>query len=51
MEWGDEQQEAFQQLKGRLSSPPILAYADFDKSFIVHTDAFAQGLGAVLNQT
>ena len=48
--WGDDEQEAFEQLKERLSSPPILAYADFDQPFILHTDASMQGLGAVLYQ-
>ena len=28
----------------------MLAHADFPKSFIVHTDASLEGLGAVLNQ-
>jgi hypothetical protein len=49
-EWGNEKQEAFEQLKERLSSPPILAYADFDQPFILHMDASMQVLGAVLYQ-
>ena len=49
-QWGEIQQHAFDLLKLKLSSPPILAYADFTKPFIVHTDASTEGLGAVLYQ-
>ena len=44
------QQEAFNTLKDQLSSPTILAYADFKKPFILQTDASTDGLGAVLYQ-
>ncbi|MCG8044577.1 MAG: RNase H-like domain-containing protein [Candidatus Thiodiazotropha endolucinida] len=49
-QWGDAQELAFNSLKEKLSSPPILAYADFSKPFILHTDASTEGLGAVLYQ-
>ena len=49
-QWGDAQQIAFYTIKDKLSSPPILAYADFSKPFILHTDASTEGLGAVLYQ-
>ena len=49
-EWNDSQQEAFSQLKELLSSTPVLAFADFTKPFIVHTDASGDGLGAILYQ-
>ena len=49
--WGDEQQQSFDQLISALTSAPILAYADFSKPFILHTDAASSaGLGAVLYQ-
>ncbi len=48
--WSDEQQTAFESIIDRLTSPPILAYADYTKPFIVHTDASGDGLGAVLYQ-
>ncbi len=48
--WGDSQQTAFDVIKQKLSSPPVLAYADFTKPFIVNTDASSDGLGAVLYQ-
>ncbi|KAK3103801.1 hypothetical protein FSP39_021997 [Pinctada imbricata] len=49
--WGEDQENAFQTLKDRLSSPPILAYPNFDIPFEIHTDASFQGLGAVLYQS
>jgi len=48
--WGENQQEAFASIKAMLTSPPILAYADYTLPFTVHTDACGQGLGAVLYQ-
>ena len=48
--WGEAQKLAFNTLKEKLSSPPILAYADFSKPFILNTDASSEGLGAVLYQ-
>ena len=46
--WGYEQQVAFESIIAKLTSPPILAYADFKKPFIVNIDASGDGLGAVL---
>ena len=40
----------FNTLKEKLSSPPVLAYADCSKPFVLHTDASLEGLGAVLYQ-
>ncbi|XP_046553307.1 uncharacterized protein LOC124262803 [Haliotis rubra] len=37
--WGPAQEEAFQELKNRLSSPPVLGFADFSRPFELHTDA------------
>ena len=48
--WGPEQQEAFETLQRLCTEAPILAYADFKTSFILHTDASSDGLGAVLYQ-
>lgn len=48
--WDEPQQSAFKLLKEKLSTPPVLAFADFSKPFIVHTDASGSGLGAVLLQ-
>ena len=48
--WDDEQQTAFDILKDRLTSSPILIYPDYEKPFILHTDASMEGLGGVLYQ-
>ena len=49
-EWGERQQFAFDTIIEKFTSPPILAYADCSKPFIVNTDASIEGLGAVLYQ-
>ena len=48
--WGESQQKAFTLLKNSLSLAPLLAYPDFDKPFIIQTDASLTALGAVLSQ-
>ena len=48
--WLEQQQHAFETLREKLISPPILAYADYRKPFKVHTDASTTGIGAVLYQ-
>ncbi|MCG7874805.1 MAG: RNase H-like domain-containing protein, partial [Candidatus Thiodiazotropha endolucinida] len=48
--WTEAQQNAFDTIIQKLMSPPILAYADFSKPFLLHTDASGEGLGAVLYQ-
>ncbi|XP_065435190.1 uncharacterized protein LOC135977995 [Chrysemys picta bellii] len=48
--WDDACQTAFDKLRHRLMSPPVLAYPDFSLPFIVTTDGSLHGLGAVLSQ-
>jgi len=48
--WGDQEQEAFEKVKAALLQPPILAFANYNDSFFVHTDASGYGLGAILYQ-
>ena len=50
VEWGDEQEQAFQKLKEACTKTPVLAYADYKKSFRINTDASELGLGSVLYQ-
>jgi deoxyuridine 5'-triphosphate nucleotidohydrolase len=49
-QWTDQHQEAFETLKQRLISAPILVHPDFERPFQIFTDASAIGLGAILSQ-
>ncbi|GJR13301.1 putative reverse transcriptase domain-containing protein [Tanacetum coccineum] len=49
-EWGDKQEIAFQLIKQKLCSAPILALPEGSKDFIVYCDASKKGLGTVLMQ-
>ena len=48
--WTPQCEEAFKTLKDKLISPPILAYPDNSKPYILDCDASATGVGAVLSQ-
>ncbi len=49
--WDESCQKAFDTLKQKLVSPPILAYPRFDGTeFILQTDASSKGLGFILAQ-
>jgi hypothetical protein len=49
-DWTNEQEHAFRGLKNKLISPPILRYPDYNREFILTTDASNEGVGAVLSQ-
>ncbi|GKB68006.1 putative reverse transcriptase domain-containing protein [Tanacetum coccineum] len=48
--WGDKQEAAFQLLKQKLCSAPILALPEGSEDFIAYCDASIKGLGTVLMQ-
>jgi hypothetical protein len=48
--WGDKQQAAFEELKRRLTSTPLLIHADCTKPYVLRTDASDFAVGSVLSQ-
>ena len=47
---GPKEQEIFEKLKKILIEAPVLLFSNFDKPFVLCTDASLKGLGAVLEQ-
>ena len=50
VQWNDDLQERFEKIKTQLCNAPVLKLPDFDKDFVLRTDASDTGLGAVLLQ-
>eukprot|EP01117_Protostelium_nocturnum_P013214 TRINITY_DN4915_c0_g1_i4.p1 TRINITY_DN4915_c0_g1~~TRINITY_DN4915_c0_g1_i4.p1 ORF type:complete len:1172 (+),score=124.10 TRINITY_DN4915_c0_g1_i4:812-4327(+) len=48
--WTEECEKAFQELKNRLISQPILRHPNFSKPFIIATDASKVDISAILSQ-
>ena len=49
-DWGPAHDAAFEALKAALSSPPTLAFPNFNLPFIVYVDASHDGMAACLHQ-
>jgi hypothetical protein len=48
--WGTAQEKAWSTLKQKLMNPPVLAFPDYSRQFIVDPDASSFAIGAVLSQ-
>lgn len=48
--WGCEQQQAFEKIKQRISSAPVLAISTDDDPYRVEADSSGRAMGAVLSQ-
>ena len=48
--WTKQHQTVLEELIDHLITPPVMAYPDYQRPYIVHTDASKDGLGAVLYQ-
>src|SRR6266542_3411713 len=48
--WNKKRQKAFDEIKRRMTIAPIVAHPDFEKPFILYTDASREGIEAVLHQ-
>jgi hypothetical protein len=48
--WGSTQQEAFEGLKEKLCTTPVLAYPNFKLPFILTTDVCKKEIAAILSQ-
>ena len=49
-EWTEDAQAAFEELRRRLVTAPVLAFPDYSRPFVLDTDASETGVGAVLSQ-
>ena len=48
--WGDEQQDAFKEIKSRLQKPPVLSMPDKRGRFILYSDTNKLATGGALYQ-
>ena len=48
--WTEQHQLVLEKLIDCLVQPPVMAYPNFNRPYLLHTDASETGLGAVLYQ-
>ena len=48
--WNEASGDSFEQLKEALINTPVLALPDFSQEFVIESDAYGVGIGAVLQQ-
>ena len=48
--WTERADKAFQKIKKRLSSPPVISFPDFSRLFTLTTDASDAACGAILTE-
>jgi hypothetical protein len=48
--WTPTAKQAFTELKWAMFTTPFLETSDFNKTFVMESDAFGNGIGAVLTQ-
>jgi hypothetical protein len=48
--WGEAQQKAFEELKTKLTTTPVLALPDFGKTFEIECDTSGIGIGGMIMQ-
>jgi len=49
-QWTERESKAFHEMKAIMAKDVLLAYPDFSKKFVIHTDASHTQLGAVISQ-
>ena len=50
IQWTEEHQQVLHKLLDFLTEPPIMAFPDFKKPFVLHVDASQEGLRSALYQ-
>ena len=48
--WGDTKENSFLALKAAMATSPVLRLPDFERQFVVTTDASGVAIGAILEQ-